>query len=166
MIILSKPLPSPKRGEPVWELARNFPPQGYWTEDNYLALDNEKNQMIEFTDGYEVLPMPTKEHQEILLFMVIALNAFAKPQKLGKAFVPPLPMKIRGGLWREPDVLFILNENMNDDEYPDHADLVVEIVSPDRRRRRVTIEKNVRFTRRPAFRNTGSSIPRRHILRF
>jgi hypothetical protein len=34
--------------------------QGLWTEEQYLALTNQTNRLIEFTDGViEVLPMPT-----------------------------------------------------------------------------------------------------------
>lgn len=95
MVMLSKPLAPSKRGEPVWALACNYPPQGYWTEEDYLALDSERNQMIEFTDGYvEVLPMPTWQDQMIVKFLVRALTAFAEPD-FGQVMFAPLPTKLR-----------------------------------------------------------------------
>lgn len=126
------PIPT-KRGGPVWELARNYPPQGYWTEEDYLQLDIARNQLIEYTDGcVEVLPMPTQEHQNIVLFLVMALNAFAKPQKLGKALMAPLPLKLRRAMYREPDVVFMLQEHRSAGDYPERADVVMEVVSAGR----------------------------------
>lgn len=44
-----------KRGEPTWEIAYQFPIQGEWTEEEYLALDI--GRIVEFTDGVvEFLP--------------------------------------------------------------------------------------------------------------
>ena len=46
------------------------PIQGLWTDEQYLALTNQTNTLIEFTDGrIEVLPMPTKSHQLILILL-------------------------------------------------------------------------------------------------
>jgi hypothetical protein len=33
------PIPRSQPGEPAWEIAMLFPPQGHWTEEEYLALD-------------------------------------------------------------------------------------------------------------------------------
>ena len=119
-----------KAGAPVWELARVFPGQGCWTEEEYLALDRAENMLIELTDGYvEVLPMPTREHQRIVICLLRALLAFVEPRKLGEALCAPLPLKLRKQMWREPDILFLLAERITEGEYPDHADLVVEVVS-------------------------------------
>jgi len=44
----------------VWELARLYPAQGFWTEEDYLKLDGTQNMLVEYTDGFvEVLPRPT-----------------------------------------------------------------------------------------------------------
>ena len=57
-----------RRGEPVWELAMNYPLQGDWTEEEYLAL--ETNRLVEFSDGFlEFLPMPSLIHQLIADFL-------------------------------------------------------------------------------------------------
>ena len=60
-----------RRGEPTWEIAYLYPSQGTWSEEEYLALTNSSNRLIEFTDGFlEVLPMPTDKHQTILKFIL------------------------------------------------------------------------------------------------
>lgn len=123
-------------GQPVWELARIFPDQGAWTEADYLALDRAKNLLIEFTDGFvEVLPMPTWRHQLIARFLFEALRAFTKAAALGQAMFAPLPVKLRVGQWREPDVLFVFTRNVPAGEYLERADLVMEVVSDDERSR-------------------------------
>ncbi len=128
--LFSNPPQTKKRGEPVWALASRFPAQGYWTEEDYLALDNERNQIVELMDGYvEVLPMPTPEHQRIVFFLATALNQFAKPQKLGEALVAPLPVKLRRDMFREPDVVFFLQQHRPDGTYAERVDLAVEVVS-------------------------------------
>ena len=41
-----------------------LPPQGRWSEEEYLLLTDHRNRLIEFTDGFlEPLPMPTDKHQ-------------------------------------------------------------------------------------------------------
>ncbi|MCL4860269.1 MAG: hypothetical protein KJZ93_12715, partial [Caldilineaceae bacterium] len=50
--------------EPAWDVALLFPPQGAWSEADYLAL--ETNRLVEFSHGrIEVLPMPSDSHQSI-----------------------------------------------------------------------------------------------------
>ena len=34
-----KPALEPWEPEPTWEIAKLFPPQGQWTEEDYLELD-------------------------------------------------------------------------------------------------------------------------------
>ena len=52
--------------EPAWQIARLFPAQGAWTVEEYLALTNDTNHLVEFSQGYvEVLPMPTRRHQKV-----------------------------------------------------------------------------------------------------
>ena len=61
------PHPSPPGG-PAWEIALLFPPQGEWSETEYLALDT--NHLVEFSDGcIEVLPMATIFHQRIVEYL-------------------------------------------------------------------------------------------------
>src|SRR3954471_7697047 len=97
-------------GEPAWDVARLFPAQGQWSEQEYLGLGG--NRPVEFSDGnVEVLSMPTMSHQEIVLFLYETLKAFITPGRLGKVLVAALPVRLRSGKYREPDVLFMLAEH-------------------------------------------------------
>lgn len=113
--------------------------QGLWTVEQYLALTNQTSRLIEFTDGViEVLPMPTKYHQAISRFLFLALLSVV--QRLnGDVFYVPLRVQIRPGKFREPDLLLVLDKNdpRAQDEFWLGADLVMEIVSPDRPKRDV-----------------------------
>jgi Uma2 family endonuclease len=117
-------------GEPAWEIAHLFPRQGDWTEEEYLDLST--NRLVELSDGrIEVLPLPTTSHQMIVVFLLRALLAFVEPRNLGTALVAGLPVRLRKGKFREPDVLFMLAENEKriGERYWRGADLVMEVVS-------------------------------------
>jgi hypothetical protein len=44
-----------------------LPPQGEWSEEEYLVLTDHRSRLVEFTDGFlEVLPMRTDKHQSVL----------------------------------------------------------------------------------------------------
>src|SRR5205807_2162123 len=81
--------------------------QGLWTVEQYLKLTDQTNHLIEFTDGtIEVLPMPTRRHQVLLLFLYELLKSFGHPLG-GKVLVAPLRLQIRPHKFREPDVLLL-----------------------------------------------------------
>jgi Uma2 family endonuclease len=110
------------------------PLQGLWTVEQYLALTNQTNRLIEFTDGViEGLPMPTEKHQAISLFLLLALLAVVRPRG-GAVFYAPLRLEIRPGKFREPDLVVLLDASdpRRQNEFWRGADLVIEIVSPDR----------------------------------
>ncbi len=101
------PQPSPPGG-PAWEVALLFPPQGEWSEEEYLALDT--NQLVEFSDGcIEVLPMATIFHQLIATFLFEILQKYVGDHADGYVLLAPLPVH----LWTKTE----------------GADLVVEVVS-------------------------------------
>jgi Uma2 family endonuclease len=111
-----------------------LPLQGLWTEEQYLVLTNQTNHLIEFTDGeIEVLPMPTRSHQLMLLLMYDLFRALIRPAG-GIVLVAPMRLQVRPGKHREPDILLLLDaaDPRNQDAYWLGADLVVEIVGPDR----------------------------------
>ena len=111
--------------------------QGLWSVEQYLKLTNQTNRLIEFTDGVlEVLPMPTKYHQAISRFLFLVLLTIM--QRIGgDVFYAPLRVEVRPGKFREPDLLLVLNkaDPRAQDEYWTGADLVIEIVSPDKPKR-------------------------------
>jgi len=113
------------------------PLQGLWTEAQYLKLTDQSNHLIEFTDGYiEVLPMPTKYHQAISRLLFLALLAVVE-RIGGDLFYAPLRVQVRPGKFREPDLLLVLDKHdpRAQNEFWLGADLVVEIVSPDKPQR-------------------------------
>lgn len=120
--------------------------QGLWSVEQYLKLTNQTNRLIEFTDGViEVLPMPTKYHQAVSRVLFLALLAVM--QRIGgDVFYAPLRVEVRAGKFREPDLLLVLNKDdpRAQDEYWTGADIVVEIVSPDKPKRD-TEEKPVEY---------------------
>ena len=117
--------------------------QGLWTDEQYLALSNQTNHLIEFADGQiEVLPMPTRSHQLIVRWVFLALYSFLQPSD-GLVLFAPFRLQIRPGRYREPDVLLLRNaaDPRNQESFWLGADLVVEIVSPDDPERDLTIKR-------------------------
>ena len=79
-------------GDPAWAVALLYPPQGQWTEDDYLALDQRNRRLVEFSDGLiEVLPMPNAVHQRIAGYLYRALYAFAAALGSGEVFFRRCP---------------------------------------------------------------------------
>lgn len=108
--------------------------QGFWTEDQYLKITGQVNHLIEFTDGViETQPMPTRKHQAIIFFLMLALRSAVHPLG-GAAFFAPLRLQLRPGKYREPDLLMLLDarDPRNQNAFWLGADLVMEVVSPDK----------------------------------
>ncbi len=111
-----------------------LPPQGQWSEAAYLWLTDQSKCLIEFTDGYiEVLPMPTDAHQTMLAHLYQALFSCLQAMS-GKILFAPLRLRIREGKFREPDILLVCDaaDPRRQNRFWLGADLVVEIVSPDK----------------------------------
>ena len=126
-------------GEPAWRVALLFPPQGSWSEADYLELDT--GRLVEFSEGcIEVHDMPTKAHQRIVRFLFQALHAFVSAGALGEVFFAPLPVRLWKEKFREPDVIFVAKERAEYRGYPDGADLVIEVTSDDEASRRRDLE--------------------------
>lgn len=137
-----------RNGKPTWDIALIYPRQGDWSVREYLDLPT--NRLVEYTDGrLEFLPMPTTLHQLILVFLFKALDAFAVP-KLGLTLPAGVVVKLVSGKYREPDVVFMLNEHRDrvGKKYWKGADLVMEVVSDGAKsRRRDLIEKRREYAR-------------------
>lgn len=126
-------------GEPAWAVALLYPPQGSWTEADYLELD--AGRLVEFSEGcVEVLDMPTKQHQRIVRFLFQLLNQFVSAADLGEVFFAPLPVRLWTEKFREPDLVFVRHGRSDYRGYPDGADLVVEVVSEGEANRRRDLE--------------------------
>jgi Uma2 family endonuclease len=122
--------PLSRLGELTWEVAQFFPAQGEWTEADYLGL--QTNHLVELSDGcLEILPMPTHQHQMIVAFLYGLLKAFVDKHAPGTVLFAPLRMRLWEGKFREPDLLYMRQENQHRiHDYWDGADLVMEVVSP------------------------------------
>lgn len=129
-------------GQPAWRMALLFPPQGSWTEQEYLALD--AGRQIEFDRGcVEVLDLPTKEHQRMVRFLFLLLNEFVTSRRLGEVFFAPLPVRLWNEKYREPDLIFVKHGREDIGKYPNGADLVIEIVSDSPSDRKRDLETKV-----------------------
>lgn len=120
-------------------LADLLPRQGRWDAEGYLWLTDQTNRLVEFTDGYiEVLPMPTDKHQAILKFFFLAFHAFVQPR--GVVQFSPLRVQVRPGAFREPGLVLLHDARgpRRENRYWLGADLVLEVVSPDKPARDLT----------------------------
>jgi Uma2 family endonuclease len=111
-----------------------LPPQGEWTEEQYLVLTDHRNRLIEFTDGLlEVLPMPTDQHQSILKFLFLLFFRFVEARG-GTVQFAPLRLQIRAGKFRQPDLMMLLlaTDPRRQNRFWLGADLALEVVSEDK----------------------------------
>jgi Uma2 family endonuclease len=123
-----------ERPDVAWEDAPLLPERGEWREEDYLWLTNHTNRLVEFSNGaIEVLPMPTDEHQRIMLYLYRMLYGFITTYTTGIVLVAPLRLRLQSGKYREPDLIVLLSQNdhRRTNQYWNGADLVMEIVSPD-----------------------------------
>ena len=123
-----------------------LPPQGAWNDREYLWLTDHTNRLIELTDGsVQELPMPTDTHQAVLLFLYLLFRDYLKPRG-GVVRVAALRMRVREGVFREPDLLLLRDRSdpRRQDRFWLGADLVVEVVSPDDPDRDL-VEKRVEY---------------------
>jgi Uma2 family endonuclease len=125
------------------DIVRLISAQEYWTEKDYLALDeNIGAWMIELVNyRLEIPTMPTPYHQDIVIFLLIALREFVMPRRLGRVYVSPMPVHLFPGTMREPDIVFVKKHRIkNKRKPPEGADLVMEIVSPKKSDRKRDLE--------------------------
>lgn len=111
-----------------------LPLQGQWSAEQYLWLTDYSNRGVEFNHGFiEVLPMPTDKHQTILMFLYDLFRAFLSARG-GKVLVAPLRLRLHSRAYREPDLLLLCDarDERRQDRYWLGADLVLEVVSPDK----------------------------------
>lgn len=118
--------------EPAWDIAKIFPAQGTWAEEDYLLLPG--NRLVEYSHGIvEVLSMPSPAHQFITLLLYRLLYRYVQAAGAGFVLTAPTRVKLWAGKYREPDVLFMFQRNRRRirQQYWEGADLVMEVVSPD-----------------------------------
>src|SRR5262249_51528821 len=81
--------------------------------------------------------MPTMSHQLIAMFLCAQLFGVVGAGRLGTVLLAPFRVRLWPGKYREPDVVFMRGENESrcGESFWDGADLVMEVVSEDDRRR-------------------------------
>jgi Uma2 family endonuclease len=124
-----------------------LPPQGRWSEDEYLVLTDHRNRLVEFTDGFlEPLPIPTDKHQAILGFLYQAFLGFINPGG-GTVRFSPLRLQIRPGKFREPDLVLLLSaaDPRRQNRFWLGADLALEVVSEEKPERDI-VDKRGDYT--------------------
>jgi Uma2 family endonuclease len=118
--------------QPTWDIARLYPLQGHWTEEDYFALEANRRRLMELNDGFLEFPStPDFLHQDIVDFLFSAFKAFLEDRQFGRAYFAPLPIRLWPGQIREPDIAIFKYHRIKDKrKAPDGADLAVEVVSP------------------------------------
>jgi len=94
----------------------------------------------EWVGGEVILMTPLgTQHQRLVGFLYMILNSFLEAHPVGEVFFSPIQMKTGPDLaGREPDLVFISSERAGQlkEKFLDGpADLAVEIISPESRRR-------------------------------
>ena len=111
-----------------------LPRQGEWNEADYRWIVGTSDRLVELIYGrVEAVPMPSEKHQAIAIYLLWLLREVAK-QIGGIAFIAPLTIKIGPRHFRQPDLLMLLqaDDSRRSATLWTGADLVVEVVSPDK----------------------------------
>jgi Uma2 family endonuclease len=100
--------------------------------EEFLAWADEDTH-AEWVDGEVIVFMPKPRHQDVVTFLVTLLRLFVQFFRLGQVLTAPVEMKATPtGNAREPDILFVAQENLariTEDRVEGAADLVVEVIS-------------------------------------
>jgi len=103
-----------------------------FTYDDYLTLPND-GRRHEILDGELVMtPVPSTEHQEILLNLIELLRGFVRRESQGKVFCAPTDVVFSMTDVVQPDVVFVSKERLHiitKKNIVAAPDIVIEIVS-------------------------------------
>ena len=108
--------------------------------EQFLRTDFGEGSRVEWVDGEVVHMAPvSNEHSDIQTFLTSLVRSFVDAHRLGEVRCEPFVMKLGKNLpGRSPDVLFVSAANrsrLKKQALFGPADLVIEIVSPDSRKR-------------------------------
>lgn len=116
------------------EKLQQKPPDQFMTEAEFLDLCDEDLQ-AEFVDGRVIVHSPASiKHGDISVFVLKLIGLFVDKHDLGRVWSDNIQVRLRPGLRRVPDLIFVSNEStatITQHEISGAPDLVVEIVSPD-----------------------------------
>lgn len=120
----------------VNEIAELFPPQGMWTEADYLRLPHQR-RAIELAGGrLTVYPVPSPEHQRLAGDLAIALDRHVAENRLGEVIFAAVVVRLGLNQLRMPDLIFLRSQHTNRKhklwiEGP--PDWIAEVLSPEMR---------------------------------
>lgn len=101
-------------------------------------LDMAEGSVLEWVDGKGVPVAPAATaHQRMAVLLTSVLSIHVEQRGLGEVFAPPYQMKLANS-GREPDLLFVARahaDRIRETYLDGPADLVLEIVSPESKRR-------------------------------
>jgi len=104
------------------------------TEEEFVAWCDEDTR-AEFVDGEVIVFSPSStEHVLLCNFLGTLLRVYVDAHQLGVVGGPEWQVRLRPGLRRVPDVLFVSRERLSiirDTHIEGAPDLVIEVVSPD-----------------------------------
>ncbi|MEZ4659171.1 MAG: Uma2 family endonuclease [Caldilineaceae bacterium] len=108
----------------------------------YQEYQNEFDEdvHVEWVDGEAVIFMSAAtRHQIVVTYLIHLLRSYVEFFRLGELLSAPYEMKVSPhGNAREPDILFVANENrrnLEEQRLAGAADLVIEVISPESVRR-------------------------------
>lgn len=109
------------------------------TEEEFVAWADDTTR-AEWVDGEVIMMAPiSDDHDEYQFWLRVVLHAFVKRRGLGRVKGPEFMMRFGAErAWREPDILFVATprlEIIKRNRVEGAPDLVIEIVSPESRKR-------------------------------
>jgi len=120
----------------VSEIAELFPPQGLWSEADYLSLPSSSRK-VELNAGRLVLwPHQGAEHDRIAGDLAIALDRYVESSHIGEVLFGPLPVRLWLNQIRMPDVMFLRSAHVHRKHrmwIEGAPDWIAEVVSPSTR---------------------------------
>lgn len=121
-------------------------PSTRFTYQDYLALPDD-GKLYEVLDGELVLnPAPTTYHQRAVRRLLTRMSGHVEEHDLGEVFVAPTDVVLAEDQVCQPDVLFVATANLHLVERAaimGPPDLVVEVVSPTRRRKDLIQKRSI-----------------------
>lgn len=131
MVVQLKPQVAPTAvAEKPWP-----PPQGEWTYDDFLRLEDDSWRYEVIRGELYMSPPPSERHQYASMRLAVRFDNFVTPRKLGRVYAAPFGV-ILGDIATpvQPDIVFVSAERIAavvaEDGLHGAPDLIVEILSP------------------------------------
>jgi len=108
-------------------------PRKTYTYQDYSEIPDDGNR-YQIIEGELIMsPAPFTKHQRIVRKIIFALLKFIEEEQTGELFFAPTDLVLNNSNVVQPDILFILNENLNiitEKNIKGVPDLIIEIISP------------------------------------